>query len=408
MNYAQRTFGNQHDWAMNKMQVLITNPEGTLTLVAFDSLPNRLALIVSLIPSTNAPVTTTSVHRVASLVLKEHGECPPEENFWAWYVSVRKVRVSSMHRDFTVMFRYLQMNGYYSRTYKAMFLNFRLKQRDGVRKGDLILTEDEIACLIRKEYDLSNAMNRAKQKALDLFVLSLYTGARYTDIRSIVKSTDEKGNPVLLLHNRKGTESKMIAWNPAVEGALRRNLYVTRGKDQVLGAALRVALFETLPTTSNRVISYYYIQPGRGRVLKSDGRLAHITFHAARHTFCTRLLRIGVSPAIVAKLAGHKSIQTTMKYYNWTRESEANDILRDVYNQKGVVTTAPEWGEGANVKPLSKALHAAQMPIPQAGLIMPDDGGLIAKHQKVHPKRKSKLPPRKQAIVDAARRMGAI
>lgn len=41
----------------------------------------------------------------------------------------------------------------------------------------------------------------------------------------------------------------------------------------------------------------------------------HIHPHMMRHTFCTRLLRNGVDISIVAKLAGHSSVNTTMKYY---------------------------------------------------------------------------------------------
>jgi integrase len=269
-----------------------------------------------------------------------------------------------------------------------MMLNYRLKQRDGVKKPDVILTEDEIAYLVRKTYDLSTAMNRAKQKSLDMFVLALFTAARFKDIRHIVKSTDAAGNPVLLYHNSKGTRSQTVAWNPAVEGALKRGLYKTLGTGSVMCAALKVALWEALPSSSNRLISYYYLRPGVGRELKTDNRISHITFHAARHTFCTRLLRIGISPSIVAQLAGHKSIQTTMKYYNWTKEQEANDILRSAYGAESVVTKKPEWGEGAKVKPLPKEIHAALLPQPQQGPVAPDDGGLLAKHLAVHPKRK--------------------
>jgi integrase len=37
-------------------------------------------------------------------------------------------------------------------------------------------------------------------------------------------------------------------------------------------------------------------------------------FHACRHTFCTRLVQAGVDIRIIKELAGHKSIQTTLRY----------------------------------------------------------------------------------------------
>ena len=41
----------------------------------------------------------------------------------------------------------------------------------------------------------------------------------------------------------------------------------------------------------------------------------HLQPHKLRHTFCTRLLKNGVDLTVVAKLAGHASINTTMKHY---------------------------------------------------------------------------------------------
>jgi integrase len=277
-----------------------------------------------------------------------------------------------------------------------------------VKKADITLTEDEIACVIRKVYDTSKAFTRIKQRALDMFVLSLFTAARYADIKHIVKSTDANGNPILMYHNKKGTRTQTVAWNPAVEGALQRGLYKSTGKGSgVLNAALKAALYETLPSSSNRLISYYFLRPGQGRDLRTDSRISHITFHAARHTFCTRLLRVGISPSTVAQLAGHKDIGTTMRYYNWTLEQEANDILRSAYGADVVVSKKPEWGDGAsNVKPMPVEIYATLMPRPQAGEIMSDDGGVLAHYKKKHPKRK---PSAKQlAWREKLKRMGIV
>lgn len=41
----------------------------------------------------------------------------------------------------------------------------------------------------------------------------------------------------------------------------------------------------------------------------------HLHPHKLRHTFCTRLIKNGVDLTVVAKLAGHTSINTTMKHY---------------------------------------------------------------------------------------------
>lgn len=47
----------------------------------------------------------------------------------------------------------------------------------------------------------------------------------------------------------------------------------------------------------------------------------HFTIHDLRHTFCTRLSERNVSPFLIQKLAGHKSITTTQRYTHVSTQS---------------------------------------------------------------------------------------
>jgi integrase/recombinase XerD len=51
--------------------------------------------------------------------------------------------------------------------------------------------------------------------------------------------------------------------------------------------------------------------------------------HLLRHTFCTRLYQKGVAPFVIKELAGHKSLNTTMRYVGIENkeQSEALDRL---------------------------------------------------------------------------------
>lgn len=49
--------------------------------------------------------------------------------------------------------------------------------------------------------------------------------------------------------------------------------------------------------------------------------------HKFRHTFCTRLLKRGVELTIVAKLAGHSSIQTTASFYINTSSKDKREAV---------------------------------------------------------------------------------
>ncbi|NOU13837.1 MAG: site-specific integrase [Methylococcaceae bacterium] len=59
-------------------------------------------------------------------------------------------------------------------------------------------------------------------------------------------------------------------------------------------------------------------------VLNADGsiKLEKFTFHCLRHGFCSALSDAGKEINQIAKLAGHKSIQTTMRYIHQGRDQK--------------------------------------------------------------------------------------
>jgi len=50
--------------------------------------------------------------------------------------------------------------------------------------------------------------------------------------------------------------------------------------------------------------------------------------HVLRHSFCTRLHQKGVAPFIIKELAGHKSLNTTMRYVKIENKEQAEAIAR--------------------------------------------------------------------------------
>jgi len=65
------------------------------------------------------------------------------------------------------------------------------------------------------------------------------------------------------------------------------------------------------------------------KLLKKHGNKISLPMkpHKFRHTFCTRLLKRGVELTVVAKLAGHASIQTTAKFYINTSQKDKRDAV---------------------------------------------------------------------------------
>lgn len=57
--------------------------------------------------------------------------------------------------------------------------------------------------------------------------------------------------------------------------------------------------------------------------------MSHTDVHILRHTFCSYLALHGVPLHVIKELAGHKSIQTTMRYAHLVPDAK-DDAIRTV------------------------------------------------------------------------------
>ena len=63
------------------------------------------------------------------------------------------------------------------------------------------------------------------------------------------------------------------------------------------------------------------------RILSNAG-LSGISIHDLRRTYVTRLIRAGVPLPTVQSLAGHSSINTTLRYYNWVSGDDKREAVK--------------------------------------------------------------------------------
>jgi site-specific recombinase XerD len=59
--------------------------------------------------------------------------------------------------------------------------------------------------------------------------------------------------------------------------------------------------------------------------------------HLLRHTFCTRLHQKGIEPFTIKDLAGHKSLNTTMRYIKIENKEEIDAIDRLEFGDRVMV-----------------------------------------------------------------------
>lgn len=160
-----------------------------------------------------------------------------------------------------------------------------------------ILSEKEILMLIHSHY---NDENQEIRKA---FIFSLYTGIRFCDVKSLRYCNIDYSNRLISFEQSKtkGSSSRSMAYIPLREDLMvllsLKNRHIT-SKDELLFN------LPSHPTCLKHLRKW----------TKAAGISKHITWHSARHSFATNILKNGADIKVVADLLGHSSLKYVEKY----------------------------------------------------------------------------------------------
>jgi integrase len=185
---------------------------------------------------------------------------------------------------------------------------------DDTKRRDRVLSDDERQRLIK-------ACQESHFEKLYLIVLmAMTTGARKGELMKLRWcDVSFKDNTGYLGDSKNGT-SRELHFAPVVMTELKRFQKVGTGlifpSEEKPGQPMdfRKAWSKALRTAN---IS-------EKDVFNADGtvKLEKFTFHCLRHGFCSALSDSGKEINQIAKLAGHKSIQTTMRYIHQGRDQK--------------------------------------------------------------------------------------
>lgn len=170
-----------------------------------------------------------------------------------------------------------------------------IKVDDQQLKKD-ILSETEINKLIVTHYDNEN------QNIRRAFILCLYCGLRFCDVKDLTFSNVDYSNKLLKFEQNKtkGHSANSGVIIPLNDGLLR--LIGEPTKSQT-----KDSLIFPLP-------SYEMCLKALKRWVKRAGINKHISWHCARHSFAVNILNNGANIKTVASLLGHSGLKHTEKY----------------------------------------------------------------------------------------------
>lgn len=167
-----------------------------------------------------------------------------------------------------------------------------IRMHDG---GDVlckdILSESEIRMLISTHTENENIHIR------NAFLLCLYTGLRFCDIVRLRHTDIDRQNMMLSIRQSK---TKRIVHIP-----LRHDLLQLIDISPEAGANDQMIFRLPSHPTCLKAIRIW---------VKEAGISKHITWHCARHTFATNILKNGADIRVVADLLGHSGLRYVERY----------------------------------------------------------------------------------------------
>jgi integrase len=181
-----------------------------------------------------------------------------------------------------------------------------------------------------------NQMEAAAQSERDRIIIRILgdCGLRSEELCSLrLESVVRRDRQAHLSVHGKGDRDRLVPLPPALLRRIENYIRSGRPKD-TRSAHLFVGLrrgrngdFEAL--TSSGVLQLVVRAADRAGIKK------RVYTHLLRHSFITNALRSGMSPIMVAKIAGHSSLRMIERVYSHLTNDDAYDAMMDMLTKEG-------------------------------------------------------------------------
>ena len=178
------------------------------------------------------------------------------------------------------------------------------------------LTEEE--CIRLLETIAQKGRPGVRKRDVAMVILFLDDGLRASELAKLkLVDVDLVGNQIRI--TRKGNKEQHLPLNGETAAALINYL---ANRPQAQNGRFFIE-------TNGHNLSRRYVYGIVRRYLELAGiNKDKLGPHLLRHTFCTRLHQKGVAPFTIKELAGHKSLNTTMRYIKIENREQAEAIDR--------------------------------------------------------------------------------
>ncbi len=199
------------------------------------------------------------------------------------------------------IFKYALSRGYID---KNVVVDVKIS--NDAKQRNRVLTDNERAAL------LDSCRQSHWDKLYLLVLMALVSGARRSELLGLHwNDIDFKSNVALLSDTKNGTSRTLLF--PSIAMAELKRFQQT-GNGLLFESEKNPALPKDIRKAWAKALKIAGISDKD--ILNADNsvKIEKYTFHCLRHGFCTALSDAGKELSQIAEMAGHKSIQTTMRY----------------------------------------------------------------------------------------------
>ena len=188
----------------------------------------------------------------------------------------------------------------------------RIKIAKGSRKPVEVYSDDLIERLL---FHMENVKHLRDKVIVQLL---LFTGVRVSELCGIrIRDIDFLSHQLKVIG--KGSKYREIPLKVEIVESIKKYLLERKNNKHYQSEYLLLGQRGALGRDAiNRILS---------RITKEAKLNQKLKPHACRHTFCTNLIRKGVPITTVSLLAGHSSIDTTMRAYIFCSRQEKSDAV---------------------------------------------------------------------------------
>lgn len=214
-------------------------------------------------------------------------------------------------KNIKVMIRYAYENNYTTND------DFKRKEFKAYKENveTIYLTKEEL----QKLYELELPENQAQVR--DSFLVSCYTGLRYSDIARLEKKHLNFDNGMITIMTQKTNTLVVIPMHPIVEAIFRKygnqppKIQCNQSTNRLLKKLCRLA----------EITNFVSVIETKGGVRQevTYEKCEMVTSHTARRSFATNAYKAGVPSLSIMQITGHTTESSFMRYIRISKEENA-------------------------------------------------------------------------------------